>query len=154
MKNYKIKNATACYTGGNIYIYYGELENDLWFYSCDDWNCVIVCDADTSTEDAEYSDFFEEHEVECLTEESDFCEVLQWIIDNEPDGNYQKSEIESRLEEMRRAARPFIVCPHCLEAIESHEGRQRKIEVDIDSDTPTACMWCKSLILDGYAYEL
>ena len=30
MENYKIKTATALYTGGGIYVYYGLLESGLY----------------------------------------------------------------------------------------------------------------------------
>ena len=57
----KIKNATAIYTGGGIYIYYGQLENGLFFRACDGWDFIELCDSDTSTEEADYYEFYEEH---------------------------------------------------------------------------------------------
>lgn len=42
---------------------------------------------------------------------------------------------------------PLRVCPRCLSAIESHEGRQvtRIIDIDLDLDDdekPVVCDWC------------
>ena len=68
MENYTIKTATAIYTGGGIYIYYGQLENGLYFRACDDWKEISICNADTGTDDAEYDDFYTEHEIEVLND--------------------------------------------------------------------------------------
>jgi hypothetical protein len=100
MNNYKIKNANACYTGGGIYVYYGELENGLFFRACDGWEFIELCNADTSTEEADYIEFYDEHRVETLNG----CEfnafwnkMLNHIVENRPDGNYQAYELEKRL---------------------------------------------------------
>ncbi len=100
MTNYTIKTATAIYTGGGIYIYYGELENGLYFRACDDWKEISICNADTSTDDAEYDDFYTEHEIESLNDikfEEFFNTMLLWIIHNNPDGNYNLGELEERM---------------------------------------------------------
>ena len=96
----KIKKATAIYTGGGIYIYYGELENDLFFRACDDWDWISICDSDTSTEEADYYEFYEEHETGSITGEEYkklWNELLLWIIHNKPKGNYSSYELEGRL---------------------------------------------------------
>lgn len=94
-----IKTATAIYTGGGIYIYYGELHNGLYFRACDDWEEISICNADTSTDEADYCEFYEAHEVETITG-ADFIRewnnILQWIIDHDPDGNYLPSDLERR----------------------------------------------------------
>lgn len=96
----KIKNANACYTGGGIYIYYGELENGLFFRACDDWDFIEICDADTSTEDADYPEFYDEHEKEVIAGD-DFKvfwdRMLLWIIHWGTDGNYDSYDLEKRL---------------------------------------------------------
>lgn len=99
MKNYEIKTATAIYTGGGIYIYYGQLENGLYFRTGDSDGYVSFCDSDTSVEDADYVEFYDEHEVDELQNydaELFYNDMLQWIIDNAPDGNYLAEELEKR----------------------------------------------------------
>ena len=100
MNNYKIKNATAEYTGGGIYIYYGELENGLFFRACDDWESFIsICDSDTSVDAADYGEFYHEHEIDELQNyeaEVFFNNIIEWIATNEPGGNYNINELESR----------------------------------------------------------
>ena len=96
----KIKTATAEYTGGNIYIYYGELENGLWFRTSDLWESIAICTNDTSGEDADYCEFFEEYmveELEGIQYKELWNEMLYWIINNNPKGNYLKYEMEERL---------------------------------------------------------
>lgn len=96
----KIKNATAIYTGGNIYIYYGQLENGLYFRACDDWDFIELCDSDTSVEDADYIEFYEEHSKGTIagTEYKTFWnDMLLWIIHNEPNGNYDTYDLEKRM---------------------------------------------------------
>lgn len=96
----EIKNATAIYTGGNIYIYYGQLLDGNWFRTCDDWEGIEICDSDTSVEEADYYEFYEEHTFESL--EGDeyktfWNEMLLWIIHNAPEGNYQVDDLERRM---------------------------------------------------------
>ena len=95
-----IKTANACYTGGGIYIYYGELENGNFFRTCDDWESVEFCDADTSTEEADYYEFYEAHTIESIDGDayiSFWNDMLMWIINNKPDGNYSVVELERRI---------------------------------------------------------
>ena len=66
---HKIKTATAVYTGGGIYIFYGQLENGLNFRVGDEEEPVYICDSDTESEEADYWEFYEEHTVEELREE-------------------------------------------------------------------------------------
>lgn len=97
---YEIKNATAIYTGGNIYIYYGELTDGSWFRACDGEEFITICNADTSTEEADYYEFYEEHSVETLTKEeyeTFWNKMLLWVIHNAPDGNYNTYELEKRM---------------------------------------------------------
>ena len=96
----KIKNATAIYTGGNIYIYYGQLEDGNYFRACDDWDFIEICNSDTSVEAADYYEFYEEHSLGVLAKEDYevfWNEMLLWIIHNAPEGNYQADELEHRI---------------------------------------------------------
>ena len=99
MKTYEIKNATAIHTGGGIYIYYGQLENGNYFRACDEWECIEICNSDTSVEDADYGEFYYEHSIDVLWNEAYetfWNEMLQWIINNKPEGNYLSSDLEDR----------------------------------------------------------
>jgi hypothetical protein len=46
----------------------------------------------------------------------------------------------------------LLICPHCLMAIESHEGRQTVMTVSIDDEDEVPCDWCHETIEDGYAF--
>lgn len=101
---YKIKTATACYTGGGIYIYYGQLENGLYFRTWDDCESIYLCDSNTSTEEAEYSEFYEQHTVKELTGEAFkafWNQMLTHVINGKPSfdkwNNYSKSDLENRI---------------------------------------------------------
>lgn len=96
----EIKNATAIYTGGGFYIYYGQLEDGTYFRAYDDWDFIEICDFDTSVEEADYYEFYEEHSLGVLVKEdykTFWNEMLLWIIHNVPEGNYQADELESRM---------------------------------------------------------
>lgn len=102
--NHTIKKATACYTGGGIYIYYGQLESGLYFRMWDDCETIYICDADTSAEEAEYTEFYEQHTREELTGEAFkifWNQTLLHIINGKPAfdkwSNYQKSDLEHRI---------------------------------------------------------
>ena len=99
-----IKTATACYTGGGIYIYYGQLESGLYFRAWDECEAAYICDTDTSTEEAEYNEFYEQHTTAELTGEAFktfWNQMLLHIIGGKPAfdkwNNYQKSDLERRL---------------------------------------------------------
>ncbi len=104
MKNHKIKTATACYTGGNIYIYYGQLESGLYFRTFDDWDAVYICDSDTEAEKADHSEFYEVHTVEEITGD-DFVifwnTMLRHIIEKKAThgkwSNYDRYDLERRI---------------------------------------------------------
>ena len=98
----KIKKATACYTGGGIYVYWGQLENGDYFRACDDWDLIWICDQYTSieNEDANWAEFYDEHTIEEL---HDDYFVIFWnamidhIIKNDTNGNWCKAELEHRI---------------------------------------------------------
>jgi hypothetical protein len=100
MKNYEIKTATADYTGGGIYIFYGQLENGLYFRTCDDWESIAICTEPTDTEEADYQEFFDDYmteEITGSTYENLFSRVLWWILTFKPEGNYNSSDLEKRI---------------------------------------------------------
>ena len=100
MKNLQVKTATAYYTGGGIYIYTGQLKNGLYLRGCDDWGSIAICNKNTDTEEADYSDFYDEYLVEEVTGSTYkklFNSVIDWIITHKPDGNYLESELQERI---------------------------------------------------------
>ena len=104
MTKYKIKSATACYTGGGIYIFYGQLESGLFFRAWDECEAAYICDTDTSTEEAEYAEFYEQHAVQEITGEAFeifWNQILSHIIGGGPAfdkwSNYLKSDLEERM---------------------------------------------------------
>lgn len=104
MAKHKIKTATACYTGGGIYIYYGQLESGLHFRTCDEWEAVYLCDSDTEAEEADYGEFYEAHTVEEITGD-DFTAFWNAMLSHILSGgaahgkwsNYSPDDLENRL---------------------------------------------------------
>ena len=45
--------------------------------------------------------------------------------------------------------KPLRVCPHCLQAIESREGKQITRMVYFDDDENPRCEWCEETADDG-----
>ena len=92
-----IKNVTPSYTGGGIYSFIGELTNHTFFLA-DNWDVRIL------TEDPridEYESFFPEWQEERLVADltgmasAEFLkEVIRWIKENEPEGNYLMSDMD------------------------------------------------------------
>ena len=104
MTNHQIKTATACYTGGGIYIYYGQLESGLYFRTWDEIEAVYICNTDTSTEEAEHSEFYEQCTVEELTGETFetfwnqmLLHVLSGGAAHDKWSNYSASDLERRI---------------------------------------------------------
>lgn len=104
---HRIRTATACYTGGGIYIYYGQLENGLYFRTADEYWEIDICDADTEAEEADYSEFYEAHTVEVIPEDSEDFKIfwnamLRHILDGKPThgkwSNYDPTDLEHRFE--------------------------------------------------------
>ena len=84
---HEIKTAKAVYTGGNIYIYYGELTDGNYFRVGDGDDFIEICNSDTSVDEADYMEFYEEHRVETLTDREYvrfWNKMLRWIIENDP----------------------------------------------------------------------
>ena len=84
----KITKATAVYSGGNIYLYYAELENKNWVMGNDEWLIIVNTNpiADEQTfEDSGYYEWQEEHLVKQIPEE-DYQKVLNKILETIFDG--------------------------------------------------------------------
>lgn len=101
MKKDKIKilSAEAVYTGGGIYIFYGKLSDGTFFRTCDDWEWIEICNSDTSVDDADYEEFYDEYRVKTLNGkqyEKFWNTMLKKIIREDLGGNYAISELKER----------------------------------------------------------
>ena len=104
MEKYRIKSATACYTGGGIYSYYGKLESGYFWKTFDEWESVIICTQDTSTEESDFLEWQERYTVEELTGD-DFKAFWNAMIAHILKGgkaygiwsNYQATDLERRI---------------------------------------------------------
>lgn len=145
----EIKNATAIYTGGNIYIYYGQLKDGNYFRACDDWECIEICDSDTSVEEADYNEFYEEHKFEILVNEeyeTFWNEMLLWIIHNAPEGNYQTDELERRMIKMAKYYKVNVNFGGFIGCDETYE-----VYADDEDD---AIEQARELVLDDCSFEI
>ena len=99
----KITYANAEYSGGGIYIYYGTLEDGNYFLTDDDSiDYVQLLDTDPSKvfEESLYEEWQSTHRYGDYSGQKakDFLkDVLSWICDSRPSGNYNVTELESRL---------------------------------------------------------
>ena len=95
------KNVEPCYTGGNIYVYVGQLESGEYFLA--DCECAIRllnAPMDLENEDHWYPEWQEEHLIKDLDETegiSIMTDMLKWILDNAPEGNYSKGDMMDEL---------------------------------------------------------
>lgn len=94
----KITKANAVYTGGNIWLFYGELEDGNFFLT-DDNGCTEILDTDPSDLDESlYYEWQQEHLVKELDDESkriDFCNNLcDKLIEDGDKGGMTDDEIE------------------------------------------------------------
>lgn len=101
----KITKATAVYSGGNIYLYYAELENKQYIMGDEDWLIVVdknPLENEQTYEDSGYYEWQEEHLVKQIPEE-EYQEVLNKILEAIFDGkiieeykNFLISDLEDR----------------------------------------------------------
>ena len=95
----KITFANACYTGGGVYIYYGNLSDGTFFRTYTDCGFIEIVDVNASVEndEADYVEFYEKHRIGTLINReysSFFNEILRFIIECQPKGNYLVSDLE------------------------------------------------------------
>lgn len=93
------------YTGGGITCFLGQIDRDRYFIAEDDMYSVRILDSDPmlADEDCWYSDWQEEHMIDDLDETESlvfFNDMLNWILDNKPDGNYGLDDIERDIDEV------------------------------------------------------
>ncbi len=94
------------YTGGGIYCFLGQIDDNRYFMADDDCFGVMIVDSDPTLayEECWYADWQEEHKIEELDEDdslSFFREMLIWIMYHEPKGNYDMDEIERDFEHVK-----------------------------------------------------
>ena len=104
-----IKRATAIYSGGGIYLYYGELEDGNWLMGDDGNECFVIVNTsplanDETFEESGYLEWQEEHLVEWIHRRK-FKEVLKSLVDVISKGktieecdNFLLSELKRRVE--------------------------------------------------------
>lgn len=122
---YEIEYATPNYTGGNIYVFTGKLKDgnyfiadDSYFTADDNGNVsgfdvrIVNMDPDkvleTDSDGISYTlvddtQLQEQHLVKDLDEDDAIAftvDLLEWILENKPDGNYQVDEIKAKLDDM------------------------------------------------------
>lgn len=96
----KIKEAYAVYTGGGIWVFYGEVENGNHFLMSDDGFVLILDASAEDLDESTYVEWQEEHLVKELEHEERyaFCvDVLDWLkqAPDEYRGGIFDSEIEA-----------------------------------------------------------
>lgn len=120
-KSYEIEYVVPNYTGGGIYVYTGKLKDGNYFIADDTYFGkegdtfspfdIRVVDTDpdkvyTDEDGLEYTllddtYYQEQHFVEDIEEDNakEFTKmILQWVIDNKPEGNYQIGEMQEYLD--------------------------------------------------------
>ena len=99
----EIKEAFATYTGGNIWLFYGTLENGSYFLT-DDYGSTLFLDADPSNlDESTYEEWQKEHlivEPPALIQK-EFCNLLikklleYDVSDNKHRGGITNTELKS-----------------------------------------------------------
>lgn len=106
--NLNIESVIPNYTGGNIYNYIGKLSDGNYFMAADDWFegdyfdiRIVNENPDKAGEDCWYPEWQEEHLVRDIQSENEAQkftkQILNWIIKNKPEGNYDISDMENML---------------------------------------------------------
>lgn len=93
-----IVKANAEYTGGGIYRFTAQLNDKRFVLGNTEWDEIYITDEDPdTTEESWYSEWCDKHIMETLKDEKYaemINELIKWILENKPDGNYQAWEIE------------------------------------------------------------
>lgn len=104
---YEFINVEPIYTGGNIYVFLGELKHNYFMADscCFDVRILdenpMKDETDPEYEEIWYAEWQEKHLVEDLDEfecKAFFKEMIKWIAEHESEGNYQLAEVEGLLE--------------------------------------------------------
>lgn len=93
-----IEFANACYTGGEIYTYYGRVDGK-YFLSDDDGSGIYLDTFPVIDNDETFTpEWQEKHSISEINNFKEFqIVVLDWILTFEPKGNYQREELKHRI---------------------------------------------------------
>ena len=108
----KFKSVEPNYTGGGIYVFTGQVDDNYFVADSPNFDVRLLNDDpnaeaeedwfDTNVESVEWQ---EEHLVKDLTEWAAcaefFAEMLKWVKENKPDGNYLMGDMEDIAKEMK-----------------------------------------------------
>ena len=101
----KVLYANACYTGGGIYVYFGRLKGGNYALAADGVEAIRILreDPEKCPEDYAYQEWQDERLVRDINADAPEFVVLwngmiDWILDNRPEGNYSVMELERRRE--------------------------------------------------------
>ena len=92
---FEIKNVNAVYTGGNIWLFYGQLEDGNYFLT-DDFGATLILDTNPSNlDESTYQEWQDEHLVRELEgeEREQFCSEMLNILKSYPYGSEEKGGI-------------------------------------------------------------
>ncbi len=97
-----IASATAWYTGGGIYIYTGMTDAGDYFMTNDEAEDYVgFYNADASNlDESDYEEWQNAHRIGEYSGQDArnfYKEILRWVIENHPYGNYAEGELENRL---------------------------------------------------------
>lgn len=152
MKNEIIK-ANAEYTGGGIYRFTAELSDSRYLIGCTEWKVVYLVDEDPdATEESWYNEWFDSHTIKEIKGE-EYSEtiknLLTWILENKPSGNYSAAEIETILKKENEAmnGKTEELINKLVDFQEAYINLIDALE-DVDSDV----IWNKE-ITDLYPFE-
>lgn len=104
----KVKSATASYTGGGWYVFLGALSDNTYFIAdYPYWDLRIVDEdprpafwGDDYDTDAGYEPWQNAHlikDVDNTDTTMFFNDLFNWILKNNPDGNYNSGDIEDMM---------------------------------------------------------
>lgn len=155
---YKIKTASACYTGGGIYIYWGQLEDGLHFRAADGYDVIYICNADTSTEEADYQEFYDAHTVKELYGPEFVAfwnEMLTRIINSDVRENWCPEELTARLVKSIEPPTFDELTARISEALESELSRiYDELEIESGDITPTQSLeWDEATAKIAYLFK-
>ena len=107
----KIENVMPIYTGGGIYVYTGELSDGNYFIASDqsfvgDYFDIRIVDENPADYEEDFCNvtWQEEHLISDVVggEAREFTiQLLEWVLENHPEGNYQLGDIEAMLDSIQ-----------------------------------------------------
>lgn len=160
MEKYKIKSATACYTGGGIYIYWGQLESGDHFRAVDDWEMIFILDeyAGIDNEEADWPEFYDEHTIEEVHGddfEAFWNAMINHILEHDKRGNYCPNELRARLLEPVAPPTFAELADRISNALEAELGRiYEELRVESGDISPLdALEWDEVTAKAAYLFE-